>query len=134
MNVGDPVTFTVVASGTAPLSYQWRKNGTNIGGATGSSYDIASAAPGDAGTYDVVVTNSCGSVDSNDATLTVNGGGGCEPCDTNCDGSINGQDIAGFIDALSGNPSPCSACNSDANGDGSINGQDIGAFIACLSP
>lgn len=58
----------------------------------------------------------------------------CVPCDTNCDGSVNGQDITGFIAALSGSPSHCSECNSDANGDGSVNGQDISAFIACLTP
>lgn len=66
-------------------------------------------------------------------TFTV-GGSSCNPCDTNCDGSINGQDIAGFVAALNGNPNPCSPCNSDANGDGSVNGQDISAFIACLAP
>ncbi len=57
----------------------------------------------------------------------------CSPCDTNCDGSINGLDIAGFIAALAGSPDPCSPCNSDANADGSVNGQDISDFIACLA-
>lgn len=63
--------------------------------------------------------------------LTVTGGA-CDPCDTNCDGSVNGQDIGGFIDALAGNPNGCSPCNSDADGNGSINGQDIDDFVACL--
>lgn len=58
----------------------------------------------------------------------------CEPCDTNCDGSINGQDISGFINALNGNPNNCSPCNGDADGNGSINGQDIDDFIQCLFP
>ncbi len=57
----------------------------------------------------------------------------CDPCDTNCDGSVNGQDIQGFVQALQGAPSSCSPCNSDANGDGSINGLDIEAFVACLT-
>ncbi len=61
-------------------------------------------------------------------------GAACDPCDTNCDGSINGQDIAGFIAALNGNPSNCSTCVGDANGDGSVNGQDISGFIGCLAP
>lgn len=69
--VGESITFSVTATGTAPLSYQWRKNGTNISGATGSSLTIASVATGDAGTYDVVVTNVCGPVTSAPATLTV---------------------------------------------------------------
>ena len=65
------VTFTVVATGLAPLAYQWRKNGADISGAIQSSIVIASAQPIDAAAYDVVVTNSCGSVTSNAATLTI---------------------------------------------------------------
>ncbi len=53
-------------------------------------------------------------------------------CDTNCDGTINGQDIGPFIDALQGIPPPC-PCGVDTNDDGSINGQDIGNFIDCLA-
>ncbi|HEV2854604.1 MAG TPA: PA14 domain-containing protein [Thermoanaerobaculia bacterium] len=69
---GQSATFTVGASGTAPLQYQWRKNGANISGATGTSYTLPSAAPSDNGsTFDVVVTNSFGSATSNPATLTV---------------------------------------------------------------
>ncbi|MDQ3997915.1 MAG: MBG domain-containing protein [Gemmatimonadota bacterium] len=69
--VGEGVTFSVTASGTAPLSYQWRKDNINIGGATGSTYSITALTMGDAGSYSVVVTNGCGSVASNTATLTV---------------------------------------------------------------
>jgi hypothetical protein len=68
---GSPVTFNVTATG-AGLSYQWRKNGAAIGGATASSFSIASASAGDAGSYDVVVTGACGTVTSSAATLTVN--------------------------------------------------------------
>jgi len=70
--IGESVTFSVAASGTAPLSYQWRKCGDNISGATSSSYTIPSVVPGDAGSYDVVVSNPYGSVTSNTAALTVN--------------------------------------------------------------
>jgi len=67
-------TFSVVASGTAPLSYQWRRNGSPIGGATGSSYVLNPTAVSDHNsTFDVVVTNSAGSATSTSATLTVNG-------------------------------------------------------------
>ncbi|RJQ14557.1 hypothetical protein C4553_00585 [Candidatus Parcubacteria bacterium] len=72
VNVGDSVTFSVVASGTAPLSFQWRKDGSNIQGATASTFTIASVATSDAGSYTVVVSNSAGSVTSSAATLTVN--------------------------------------------------------------
>ncbi len=68
---GQAATFTVTATGTAPLSYQWSKNNAVISGATSASYTIASTVTGDAGTYKVVVTNSVGNATSNDATLTV---------------------------------------------------------------
>jgi len=69
---GSPASFSVVATGTAPLAYQWRKNGTDIPGATSATYAIAQAAGADAGDYDVVVTNACGSAPSNVAPLAVN--------------------------------------------------------------
>ncbi|MBI5772017.1 MAG: immunoglobulin domain-containing protein, partial [Verrucomicrobia bacterium] len=68
---GATVTFTVVATGTPAPAYQWRKGGANLAGATNASYTIASAASGDADGYDVVVSNSAGSVTSNLAVLTV---------------------------------------------------------------
>ena len=68
---GSSASFSVTATGTAPLSYQWRKDGINISGATNSSYTISSASSADAGTYSVVVSNAYGSVTSNNATLTV---------------------------------------------------------------
>ena len=72
VTVGDPASFTVVATGTAPLSYQWRKGGVNISGATSATYNIAATVDGDAGSYTCVVTNVAGSATSNAATLTVN--------------------------------------------------------------
>jgi hypothetical protein len=68
---GTSTTFTVVATGTA-LSYQWKKDGTNITGATSSAYGIASAGAADAGIYSVIVTGTCGVVTSANAALTVN--------------------------------------------------------------
>lgn len=69
---GSNATFTVTATGTAPLSYQWRFNGSPISGATGSSFTRSNAQTNDAGPYSVVVTNVAGSVTSSNATLTVN--------------------------------------------------------------
>ena len=71
-NVGTSAVFTVGATGTAPLTYQWRKGGVAIAGATSATYSIASTASGDTASYSVVVTNVVGSVTSNTATLTVN--------------------------------------------------------------
>src|SRR6185369_401552 len=61
---GVSVTFTVVPGGTPPLGYQWRKAGVNIGGATSTNYTVNSITASDAGNYDVVITNACGSVTS----------------------------------------------------------------------
>jgi len=70
--VGGKVTFSVTAAGKAPLSYQWKKDGTAISGATNATYTIGSVAAGDAGSYTVVVTNAAGSITSAAAVLTVN--------------------------------------------------------------
>ncbi len=72
VNEGSSVIFSVVATGTAPLTYQWKKNGSNISGATSDSYAISSAKASDDGSYTVTVSNSAGSVTSSAATLTVN--------------------------------------------------------------
>ena len=69
---GQTATFTVVAAGTAPLSYQWQKNGVNIAGATAASYTTPATTASDNGsTFAVVVSNSVGTVTSPAATLTV---------------------------------------------------------------
>ena len=74
---GQPVTFTVAASGAQPLSYQWQRNHANIKGATGSSYTIPAVTSADNGAlFRCVVSNGAGSTPSNDATLTVTSGGG----------------------------------------------------------
>jgi hypothetical protein len=70
---GQTATFSVTATGTAPLSYQWRKNGANISGATSASYTTPATATVDSGAqFTVVVTNSVGNITSSTATLTVN--------------------------------------------------------------
>lgn len=68
--IGQPVIFSVIVSGSTPFTYQWGKNGSDISGATSSSYTINPVASGDAGSYTVVITNSCGTVTSNAAVLT----------------------------------------------------------------
>ena len=73
VTVGQTATFTVVATGTAPLSYQWKKNGTTISGAMSSSYTTPATTSADNGSqFTVVVSNIAGSATSNPATLTVN--------------------------------------------------------------
>ena len=70
--VGSNATFTVLATGTAPLSYQWCKNGSNIGGATNTSLILAGVTTSDSGNYTVIVSNPYASVTSSVAVLTVN--------------------------------------------------------------
>lgn len=68
---GKPAVFTVSASGNPVLSYAWRKNTIPVSGADQPSYTIAAAELQDTGNYDVVVSNSDGSVTSTTVTLTV---------------------------------------------------------------
>jgi len=73
VTAGQTATFTVVAAGTAPLNYQWQKNGANIAGATATSYTTPVTTTADGGsTFAVVVSNTAGTVTSTAATLTVN--------------------------------------------------------------
>jgi len=69
--IGNKVTFTVTASGTPPLSFQWQKGDTALQGETNVSLTLHNVQLADAGTYSVQVTNSHGSVSSSNATLTV---------------------------------------------------------------
>ena len=69
---GAAASFSVTASGTAPLSYQWRRGGANVEGATASTYTLAAASATDDGArVSVVVSNSAGSATSPAATLSV---------------------------------------------------------------
>ncbi len=68
---GTSVQFSVTASGTPAPTYQWRRNGSPISGATAATFSIASVSAADAGDYTVVVTNDLGSATSSAAALTV---------------------------------------------------------------
>jgi hypothetical protein len=72
---GQTATFQVAATGTAPLTYQWQRNGTNIAAATAATYTTPATTIGDSGaTFSAVVSNSAGSATSNSASLTVMAG------------------------------------------------------------
>ena len=69
---GDTATFTVAATGGGALAYQWKKNGTEISGATNSSYTTPATTVADHdAVFTVVVSNSAGSATSSDARLTL---------------------------------------------------------------
>ena len=68
---GANVSFSVAAAGTAPMSYQWTLNGSNISGATNSLYATNNVQNSQAGAYAVVISNSSGTNTSPSATLAV---------------------------------------------------------------
>ncbi|MBJ7258527.1 MAG: immunoglobulin domain-containing protein [Chthoniobacterales bacterium] len=75
VSLGQTATFTVAASGTQPITYQWRKGGTNMASATNDALVISGATTNDAGSYDVVCRNFANGVTNSStstaATLTV---------------------------------------------------------------
>jgi hypothetical protein len=74
VTIGQTITFSVVASGEPPLSYQWYKDGTIINGAMSASYTITNVQKVNAGLYYVVVSNGISpNVTSNNAVLSVYG-------------------------------------------------------------
>src|SRR5262249_18224383 len=72
VTIGQTATFTVGASGTQPISYQWNFGMSIIPGATDASLVLTKVQRDQAGIYWVTVTNSLGSAISSNATLTVN--------------------------------------------------------------
>lgn len=71
VSAGSTASFSVSAFGQPAPAFQWRKNGTNIAGATNATLTIANATLGDNGAYAVVASNSAGAVTSSNALLTV---------------------------------------------------------------
>ncbi len=116
-------SVTVTPTGFAATAYAWRRNGTPINpmqnaSAATATLLIGPATTGDAGVYDCVVSNACGSVTSGAATIGV-----CA-ADVNCIGGVTVQDIFDFFAAyFSG------AAIADVNESGSITVQDIFDFL-----
>jgi uncharacterized repeat protein (TIGR03803 family) len=71
VGAGQNASFSVTATGTLPVSYQWRFNATPIAGATDSTYGRANVQITDAGSYSVIVSNAVAGVTSSNAVLTV---------------------------------------------------------------
>ncbi len=68
---GGTAQFGIVAGGTTPLTYQWKFNGVDLAGQTGSSLTLAAVTPAQSGDYSITVKNTAGEVSSSNATLTV---------------------------------------------------------------
>jgi hypothetical protein len=71
VNAGGDAAFSVGASGTPPLSYQWRLANTNLPGATGTNLVLTSVQTNQAGAYSVIITNAAGVIQSSNAILSV---------------------------------------------------------------
>lgn len=79
VTAGANVTFTATASGSPAPTYQWRKDGAALNGATNSSLTLTAVTAANAGTYTVIATNSAGAATSSNAVLTVNAPGVAAP-------------------------------------------------------
>jgi len=119
VTAGQTASFSVAATGTAPLAYQWQRNSVAIGGATSSSYTTPVTTNSDNGAqFTVRVSNTVGSVTSNAATLTVNV---AQPPSVSITSPANGATVSGTITV--------SGTASDAVGVSSVQLQvDGGAF------
>lgn len=138
---GGTAIFNVAAGGPGPIAYQWRRAGLDltdgpsgfgsiIVGANTASLNIVNAGPADADVYDCVVSNPCTGTDSSDATLTVFPGG---TGDGNADGTVDGDDIQGMLNALaSGGPPSAAWCAYDMDANGAVEMQDVPLFVAVL--
>jgi pectate lyase len=69
--IGATASFSAVAAGTAPISYQWSKGGVPMAGATSSTLTLTNVQSSDAGTYTLTASNSVGTATSDPAVLTV---------------------------------------------------------------
>jgi hypothetical protein len=139
---GQAATFTVLAFGTATLTYQWSHDGNDLldgNGVSGANLATLTLNPVSLamdGTYKVVVQNLYGQMTSQPAALYVS----CSVGDANCDGFINAADAADFADCLNGPGQPRPAeCQQgafaalDANHDNDVDLRDAAVFQRCFN-
>jgi len=117
--IGGSASFTVTATGTGPFLYQWLLNGLplldgfNISGATTATLTINPVSAADFGNYSVIVTNACGPVTSNVATLSL------DTVDTDGDGTIDCDDGCPLDpNKIVPGPCGCGVADTDTDGDG----------------
>jgi hypothetical protein len=129
----------VTASGDGTLTYQWLKGGVNVtnggrvSGAAASALQITNTFPPDSGSYACAVTGGCGTVTSNNASLTVNPL--TQPGDFDHDGDVDLDDFAVLQECLGvTNPAGDPTCApADLSGDNAIDYTDVIKFEGCMS-
>jgi len=122
---GSAVALFVVADGNPPPTFQWRKDGADIPGATLDMLHIDPVRAADAGSYDVVLTNDCGQAPSAPAILDVT----VLPGDLDHDGGVTLVDLAVVLQNY-GTPSGAGPDDGDLNGDGAVNLEDLAQLLA----
>ncbi len=134
---GDDATFVVGATGDGTLTYRWQKGGVDLSddghysGTSTSTLTILAALPPDAGVYRCVVGGGCGTVTSNEASLTVKPMIG----DLDQDGDVDLTDFAMFQSCFNGPnrpPAPACAGSADFNGDGDVDLADFTVMQLCF--
>lgn len=123
---GSPAMFSVTASGSGN-TYQWRHNMMPIGGATNATYSIGSVSTGDAGDYDVVITNSCGSTSSAVATLGVCVTGTLGDLNSDCD--VDLEDLSVLLSNF-GTMDGATYGQGDLSLDGDVDIEDLSLLLA----
>lgn len=121
-----PVIFNVVATGTDPIAYIWRHDGVPIDAGvnpTAATSTLSLSHP-DAGSYDCVLSNTCGEVTCNPASITFSSD--CE-ADFNCNSAADSDDFFTFIEAFFRN-----LPRADFHYDGRVDSQDFFAFLAAF--
>lgn len=130
---GETISLHAPAVRTAPLAYQWRRNGTNlveggrIAGSTACTLQISACVLGDTGDYDLVVTNACGAATSGIATVIVS----C-PADIDHNGVITPADIAVFVNTWFDSLNQGTLAG-DFDGNGRVEPADVAVFITTWS-
>ena len=139
---GEQAQFSVAALGSGLFTYQWRRGGDDLAdgnGVTGANSATLTLNPTSgamAGSYTVWISNLFGFAISLPASLTVN----CVAGDANCDGFVDAQDAADFVDCLNGPGRPRPAeCRQgafaafDANHDNDVDLRDAAVFQRCFA-
>lgn len=126
ITAGQTVVFNVVATGTGPMSYQWRKNSVDIPGASSSTFAFVAKLSDSGAQFLVSVSNAVGSVVSVNAALTVVP----KNRDLNGDAQVNVLDLATFMAAYSGSGIPTNNPSADLDGDGDCDDVDLALLLA----